>query len=293
MASWSSNSLSGSYGMNSLWRAAAASVVCMAIAVVASTATASGAAAEECVGAFIRSSIVGEGNRVKLGLKGGTAACGSPSVQKIANKPQPYFTYELSCSTDRQSATEGLCSTTPCPEFGRFFAFRTVHRPDGSSAPAGFSCVSLEEAVATPGLTLAQVFAAVRRVKLPGGEIGVEPEVRGLANLQSYFWVKGAEQAPVDLQVGGSTVHAEFRVVEYRWSFGGGEPLVTEGPGGPGLESEVRTTFARRGFYRVGVTVMWVAEAYLDGRRVGEVDDLVSRAQTTYPVAELRTVLTG
>jgi hypothetical protein len=39
--------------------------------------------------------------------------------------------------------------------------------------------------------------------------------------------------------------------------------------------------------------VMWVAEAYLDGRRVGEVDDLVSRAQTTYPVAELRTVLTG
>ena len=45
--------------------------------------------------------------------------------------------------------------------------------------------------------------------------------------------------------------------------------------------------------YRVGVTVMWVAEAYLDGRRVGVVDDLVSRAQTTYPVAELRTVLTG
>jgi hypothetical protein len=68
---------------------------------------------------------------------------------------------------------------------------------------------------------------------------------------------------------------------------------VTEGPGSPGLESEVRTTFERRGFYRVGVTVMWVAEAYLDGRRVGEVDALVSRAQTTYPVAELRTVLTG
>jgi hypothetical protein len=153
--------------------------------------------------------------------------------------------------------------------------------------------VNLEQAVATPGVTVAQVFEAVRRVKLPGGEIGVEPGVRGLANLESFFWVEGANQEPVDLQVGGSTVHAEFRVVEYRWSFGGGEPLVTEGPGSPGLESEVRTTFSRRGFYRVGVTVMWVAEAYLDGRRVGEVDDLVSRAQTTYPVAELRTVLTG
>ena len=59
------------------------------------------------------------------------------------------------------------------------------------------------------------------------------------------------------------------------------------------MESEVRATFERRGFYRVGVTMMWVAEAFLDGRRVGEVDDLASRAEMSYPVAELRTVLTG
>jgi hypothetical protein len=102
------------------------------------------------------------------------------------------------------------------------------------------------------------------------------------------------EQGPVDLRVGGSTVHAEFRVVEYRWSFGGGgEPLVTQGPGRPGLESEVNTVFRRRGVYPVEVTVVWVAEAFLDGARVGEVDDLVSRAAMSYPVAELRTVLTG
>ena len=130
-------------------------------------------------------------------------------------------------------------------------------------------------------------------MRLPGGEIGVEPGARGLANLESFFWVEGANQPPVDLQVGGSTVHAEFRVVEYRWAFGDDQGLVTTGPGSPGLDSEVSTTFRRRGFYRVGVTVAWVAEAWLDGRRVGEVNDLVSRAQTTYPVAELRTVLTG
>jgi PKD domain len=153
--------------------------------------------------------------------------------------------------------------------------------------------VSLEQAVASPRLTAADVFEAVRRVKLPGGEIGVEPGVRGLANLQSYFWVEGVGQGPVDLQVGGSTVHAEFRVVEYRWSFGDGEPVVTQGPGRPGLESEVNTVFRRRGVYPVEVTVVWVAEAFLDGARVGEVDDLVSRAAMSYPVAELRTVLTG
>jgi hypothetical protein len=251
------------------------------------------ALAGECTGGFVRSSIGGEGNRVRLGLARRQSSCSSSSTQKINYEPKPYFTDEIACSTNRQAAGEGICSTTPCSDKGRFFAFRTIHRPDGSSGPAGFSCVTLDQAVATPGITVAQVFEAVRRVKLPGGEIGVEPQVRGLANLESYFWVEGANQPPVELQVGGSTVRAEFRVVEYRWSFGGGEPLVTRGPGSPGLESEVRTTFARRGFYRVGVTVMWVAEAYLDGRRVGEVDDLVSRAETTYPVAELRTVLTG
>jgi hypothetical protein len=224
----------------------------------------------------------------------GISKCPGGATRRIViSQPQPYFTYEVACSPDRQAAAEGLCSATPCLDFRRFFAFRTIHRPDGSSGPAGFSCVSLDQAVAAPGVTVAQVFEAVRRVKLPGGEIGVEPGVRGLANLQSFFWVEGVDQSPVDLEVGGSTVHAEFRVLEYRWSFGDGEPLVTRGPGSPGLESEVRTTFARRGFYRVGVTVIWAAEAFLDGRRVGEVDDLVSRAETTYPVAELRTVLTG
>jgi hypothetical protein len=254
------------------------------------SANSDNASAREC-GAEIIADLVGSGNIAEITATG-QVGC-ERKIAPITGAQQPFYTHELACSPDRREANEGICSTTPCPGAGQFFAFRTIHRPDGSSGPAGFSCVTLEQAVATPGVTAAQVFEAIRRVKLPGGEIGVKPEVRGLANLESYFWVEGTNQPPVELQVGGSTVRAEFRVVEYRWTFGGEEGLVTEGPGSPGLESEVRTTFARRGFYRVGVTVMWAAEAYLDGRRVGEVDDLVSRAETTYPVAELRTVLTG
>jgi hypothetical protein len=232
------------------------------------------------------------GSRDTVLLSGAQAGqCRSEEAISTTQTPGPYYTEQIVCSTDPVQAAEGLCSSTPCPT--SFFALRTIHFPDGRAEAAGFRCVTLEQAVAAPGVTVAQVFEAVRRVKLPGGEIGAEPGVRGLANLQSFFWVEGVDQPPVDLEVGGSTVHAEFRVLEYRWSLGDGEPLVTRGPGSPGLESEVRTTFARRGFYRVGVTVMWAAEAYLDGRRVGEVDDLVSRAETTYPVAELRTVLTG
>jgi hypothetical protein len=250
------------------------------------------AGAQSCRGQGVEGDLSGSAD---IAVIVGRAAplCSIPSSPLSVGYRQPstYYTLEITCSTDQQAAADGICSATPCPT--TFFALRTAHFPDGRTEPAGFRCVTLEQAVATPGVTVAQVFEAVRRVKLPGGEIGVEPEVRGLANLQSYFWVEGANQGPVELEVAGSTVRAEFRVVEYRWSFGGGEPLVTAGPGGPGLESEVRTTFARRGFYRVGVTVVWVAEAYLDGRRVGEVGDLVSRAGTTYPVAELRTVLTG
>jgi hypothetical protein len=38
---------------------------------------------------------------------------------------------------------------------------------------------------------------------------------------------------------------------------------------------------------------MWTGQAFLAGRRVGQVEELVSRAVTSYPVAEIRTTLTG
>jgi hypothetical protein len=121
----------------------------------------------------------------------------------------PYYTLEITCSPDHTAALDGICSATPCPS--SFFALRTIHYPNGQAEPAGFRCVTVGQAMASPGATVAQVFEAVRRVKLPGGEIGVAPEVRGLANLESFFWVQGAAQSPVDLRVGGSTVNAEFR----------------------------------------------------------------------------------
>jgi hypothetical protein len=101
-------------------------------------------------------------------------------------------------------------------------------------------------------VTVAEVFEAVRRVRLPGGEIGVAPEVRGLANLESFFWLEGANQGPVDLRVGGSTVRAELRVVEYRWEFGDGRQMVTTAPGEPGVGSEVRTAFGGGGSIGLG-----------------------------------------
>jgi hypothetical protein len=164
----------------------------------------------------------------------------------IGAAQEPFFTHEIACSANRQAAAAGLCSATPCSARGQFFAFRTLHNPDGTSTPAGFQCVTLTQATPSPGLTTAQVFAAIRRVKLPGGAIGAVPEVRGLANLESFFYLQGATQPPVDLHVGGQVVHAEFRPVEYRWAFGDGQGLITTGPGTQSLHSEVRTAYQRR-----------------------------------------------
>ena len=208
--------------------------------------------------------LVGSGDTAVISGRSRTF-CRSGASQ-VDLEPQPYFTHEIACSSNRQAAAAGLCSATPCAASGQFFAFRTRHRPDGTTTPAGFQCVTLTQATPTPGLTTAQVFAAIRRVKLPGGQISATPQLRGLANLESFFSLHGATQPPVDLQVGGQLVHAEFQPVEYRWAFGDGQQLVTTGPGTPSLHSEVRSVFHRRGRYRVGVTVLWTAQAFVAGK---------------------------
>jgi hypothetical protein len=121
------------------------------------------------------------GSRDTAVLSGKQAARCSTGVQSISTsqprRPKPYYTEQIVCSTDPVQAAEGLRSATPCPT--AFFALQTLHLPDGRVESAGSRCVTSDQAVAAPDLTVAQVFQAVRRVKLPGGEIGVEPGCGG------------------------------------------------------------------------------------------------------------------
>jgi hypothetical protein len=247
-------------------------------------------------------------------VSGHASACGTgPGPRRAGGGPQEYWTYEIACSTDHAHAEEGLCSSTPC-DGGLFFAFRTLHRPDGTTEAAGYSCVSLQRAQVAPALTAAEVFAAIRRVELPGGAIQITPGGRGLANVPSRLWLVGDAEPPVDLRLAGSTVHAEFQPVRYRWTIGSGEAggdgqegsrRGTTGPGADGAwavparagssgrDGEATMTFPRRGDFVVTVVTTWSASAFLDGRFVGQVDGLASTARIAYPVAELRTALTG
>ena len=251
------------------------------------------AVADECSRGSLRGNLLSRGEQARLTLRSSSYQCRSPSVRSGEAASAPVYTFEILCDPSSEQGPGTLCSVAPCLQANQSFALRSIRLPNGGVDPAGYQCLNPTQAEAAPGLTLAQVYAAIRNVKLPGGKIYSTPAMRGLANLRSFFWVDGVRQQPVELSLGGSVLYAEFRVVEYRWTFGRDRSLITTEPGTPGLGSEVNATFQRRGKYRVGVTVMWVAEAFLDGRRVGEVDDLVSRAQVTYPVAELRTVLTG
>jgi hypothetical protein len=250
------------------------------------------ARADECSNSSLRGNIMSQGSGAKLSLYRRSSRCIPGSLSRGVSTPQPFYTYELLCEASSEPGPGTLCSVAPCLQANESFALRNIHFPDGSTEPAGYECLTRRSNL-SPGVTIAELYSAIRNVKLPSGKISAAPAARGLANLESFFWLEGVAQPPVDLSIAESVLHAEFRVAEYRWTFGDGGSLVTTGPGTPGLESEVRTRFRRRGIYPVGVTVMWVAEAWLDGRRVGEVDDLVSRAETAYPVAELRTVLTG
>jgi hypothetical protein len=223
-----------------------------------------------------------------------TADCHSgPRGRHVSGPARSFFTDELACSADRALAAEGLCSSTPCVG-GLFFALRTLHRPDGTTEPSGSTCVSLDQARASPTLTAADVFAAIRRVRLPRGTIRIAPSGRGLANLPTRVRLTGDARPPVDLDLAGSVIHADFEPLRHRWSATLESPDRGRASYQPAGQGGVATmVFPGRGEFEVSVVTTWSAAAYLDGRYVGRVDDLSSTARTTHAVAELRTSLSG
>ncbi len=254
------------------------------------------AMATACGGGGVEADLVGSGDTAVV--SGRARVCDSTvGARGRAAAARPYFTYEIVCSTDRARAAEGLCSATPCSG-GTHFALRTLHRPGGQVEPAGSSCIRLDRAMAAPGLTAADVYAAVRAVALPAGAIRAAPSARGLANLPADLWLVGDELAPVDLRLAGSTIHAEFQPVAYRWSFGSGRGsrpgrVVRASADPSGRHGAAGVVFPNSGKFAVSVVTEWSATASLDGRFVGQVDGLVSTARLTYPVVELRTDLDG
>lgn len=255
---------------------------------------AAGAAPGRCPVGGVEVDLAGSGDTAVVSGHA-TAGCRpGRRARQARGRPGSFFTDELACSVDRARAAEGLCSTTPCVG-GLYFALRTLHRPDGTTEPAGSTCLSLDQARASPTLTAADIFAAIRRIRLPPGTIRITPSGRGLANLPTRVQLTGDAQPPVDLDLAGSVIHADFEPVGHRWSAtlesSDRRRAASYRQGGRGGVATM--VFTERGEFAVSVVTTWSAAAYLDGRYVGQVDDLSSTARTTYAVAELRTSLSG
>ena len=268
---------------------AAAGLLAILIAIGSPVTVAHAAPADSCRGRGVEVDLAGSGD---VGVVSGRSATACQTLPRPAPRAAPPATIdELLCLPNVAGSTPGLCSASPCGGTGLSFALRTQRPPSGGQQVRAV-CTRVVQARAGPGISVAQVLRAVRAVKLPGGSIRAAPSGRGLANLVSYFQRGGVTNRTVDLPLGGSVIHAEFQATEYRWRFGDGstgKSLATVPPDSPGEAH----AFPRGGRFQVRVEVAWSAQAFLDGRRVGRLDDLVSRAAISYPVAEVHTVLSG
>ncbi|HLI55399.1 MAG TPA: hypothetical protein VKY26_00065, partial [Actinomycetota bacterium] len=102
-------------------------------------------------------------------------------------------------------------------------------------------------------------------VTLPHLTVGVNPTAKGIAGLESYFWISGYQGTPVTASTpdGTFTVNIVATPVSYTWSFGDGSSLTTASLGLASTASPInhtysvmssRSPYAVGGNYLVGVT---------------------------------------
>ena len=154
-------------------------------------------AAQGCPRGSLRGNLISQGDQATLSIRSESYRCVPPTIERSGSAAvAPTYTFELLCNPKSDQGPKTLCSVAPCLQDNQSFALRNRRLPDGRLEPAGFACLTSNQVSVSPGITLAQVYAAVRTVKLPGGNIQVTPASQGLSNLKSYFWVEGVEQEP-------------------------------------------------------------------------------------------------
>jgi hypothetical protein len=136
----------------------------------------------------------------------------------------------------------------------------------------------------------------VQDLPFPDAAIDVSPTERGLAGLESWFWVTGYDGTPLVATVSGfgTTVTVEARATAATWSFGDGAETAA-GLGRPYPErSDVVHVYERRSprnGYEVGVRFEFAARYRVDGGPWQSLPAVARDAQRTYVVDEIRAQL--
>jgi hypothetical protein len=141
---------------------------------------------------------------------------------------------------------------------------------------------------------VARVLADRARALAPDPRIEVAPRRVGLTGLESYFWTD--EPAPITAAagVGGRTVTAQARAVQYVWAFGDGATTVASHPGRAWARSvagDIAHMYEARGRYRLTLEQIWEARWRVGGGPWQSLGFFSNIGVRTYPVREVVPVL--
>ncbi|UJP40329.1 PKD domain-containing protein [Cellulomonas palmilytica] len=130
-------------------------------------------------------------------------------------------------------------------------------------------------------------------------EVNVQPSADVLVNKRTILFTDGAPQRFRTTVFGTWGIDVVATPVEYRWTFGDGESLVTATPGAPYPSFEVTHTFSEPiGATAVGLTVTWKGQFRVDADPLHKWREVTGTARTEsvsapFDVIELRSHLTG
>jgi hypothetical protein len=206
------------------------------------------------------------------------------------------------CPANGPPGTVGdtLCegATQSCSQAGQIRFREYVSIGNGPWSASGTVCLGLAEFQQTnaPLPPLVVALEVWRRMLFPLPKLTVKPSVGGLANLDSYFWISGPFTQSVTATAGPNQVTVDATATAYEWRFGDGSaPLVTGVPGRPWpARSEIAHAYRQLGRYPIQVTVRWQGQFRVNSGPPQLVPGppVVRSSTVTYPVRELRTVLT-
>jgi hypothetical protein len=134
----------------------------------------------------------------------------------------------------------------------------------------------------------------VEHVLTPAVRIGVNPAARGLAGLDSWFWIEGFDgsvSAP-PIRALGVTIDVRMTSGAVSWDFGDG--TVEAGDLGRAYpqESTVRHVHQHDGTYVITASIALVPEYRVDGGPWLALPNLSAVATTTHPVEQRQAVVT-
>ena len=129
----------------------------------------------------------------------------------------------------------------------------------------------------------------------PDPQLEVAPGRIGLTGLDSYFWLADPPTTvSATAGVPGLPVTAQAVPVQFIWSFGDGQELVTTNAGTrwtPYSKGAISHLYETKGIYDLSVSVIWAASYSVNGGSWTPIGNFSTSDARRYPVREMVALL--